>query len=273
MSQKLYEQTFAVGSPARVSLRNIRGEVSLRPATDGQISVRAIKHSDSGDAAQTEVEMWQSKEGNVFIATRFRRGFGGRACRVDYEVHVPAPCTIVLRCVSGSALLERLEGHFRVQMVSGNVRLDELAGKLKVNTVSGDITALELDGRLRLQTVSGNVHIQASRLAAIRAKTINGNLTVETPLQKGPYRFETVSGSMRLLTPPDTACQVSMQSLSGRLRLDGQEWRASPFTRRQQLHLGKGGPHVRFRSVSGDLTVEATSDPQPAKPAPEMAGV
>jgi hypothetical protein len=281
MSQQVFEQAFAVASPARLSLRNIRGQVTMRPAKDGQLAVKAIKHTASGDAERTEVEMWQSDEGNVFIATRFRQGHGGRPCRVDYEVHVPAPCTIALRSVSGSVLLEQLEGRFRVKMVSGQLHLDELQGRLKVRTVSGDITAMELAGRLQLETVSGNVRIQSSRLAAVRAKTVNGNLSLETPLQEGPYRLETVSGQMRLLVPPGTSCQVAMHSLSGRLRLDGEERRASPFARRQQIRLGQGGPLVRFHSVSGDLAVDPTgalksaSSGPPLPPAPEkpLAGM
>jgi hypothetical protein len=277
MSKEVTNHTFAIPSPAHLSLRNIRGQVSIRPGETGQLSVVAVKHLDNGEPERTQIEMWQTDEGNVFIATRFDNGLAGRPCRVDYEVQIPAPCTVALRTVSGSALLERLEGSFLVKMVSGSVRLQELDGSLRVRTVSGDIAAHQLDGRLHLETVSGNVQIQSSHLDAVRLKTVNGNIRLETPLDGGPYRFESVSGDVQLAVPPGTGCTVTMNSLSGRLQVDGIERRASPFARRQQVHLGKGGPLVHFLSVSGDLAVKPTAavKPLPAEQVPEkpLSGV
>jgi hypothetical protein len=255
MSEKVYQQQLEVPVPAHLSLRNIRGEITIRPADDEQVTITAIKFLDDGDGERTEVEMWQSEEGNVFVATRYQQGFPGKPCRVDYDVHVPSPCTIALRCVSGSALLERLEGSFHVKMVSGDVSLKELAGSLQVRSVSGDITATQLNGRLNLETVSGNVEIMAAQLEAAAAKTVNGNITLETPIAHGPYRFETVAGDMRLLVPPDTNCTVKMKSMSGRLRLNGTERRTTPLSRKQQMTLGSGGTLVRFSSISGDFVV------------------
>lgn len=255
MSEKVYQQQFDVPVPAHLSLRNIRGEITVRPGDDEQMTIRAIKYLDDGDVERTDVEMWQSAEGNVFVATRYQKGFPGKACRVDYDVRVPSPSTIALRGVSGSALLERLEGSFRVKMVSGDVSLKELAGSLQVRSVSGDITATQLNGRLNLETVSGNVEILAARLEAAEAKTVNGNITVETPIAAGPYRFQTVAGDMRLLVPPDTNCTVKMTSMNGRLRLNGTERRATPLLRKQQMTLGSGGTPVQFNSISGDFIV------------------
>lgn len=255
MAKQVYEQEFKATGPAHLSLRNIRGKISVRPAHDGKVAVTAIKHLDSGDPERTEVEMWQSDAGNVFVATRFKRTLGSKPCRVDYDVRLPAPSTVALRCVSGGVLLEQLEGNFRLKMVSGAVKLKGLAGSLWVRTVSGDIIATQLDGRLHLETVSGNVHVQAARLETVEAKTVNSNLVLETPLSDGPYSFQTVSGEMRLLLPADTNCTVEMESLSGLLRVDGVERRATPFARRQQAALGGGGTLVRFKSVSGDFAV------------------
>lgn len=255
MSEKIYQQAFEVPVPANLSLRNIRGKVTVRPAQSNELSVTAVKHVDSGDAERTEVEMWQSDEGNVFIATRFRKGVGGKACRVDYEVRLPAPSTLALRSVSGGVLLEKLEGSFRVKMVSGAVSLKALAGDVWVRSVSGDIRATQLNGRLHLETISGNVEVQAARLDAVDARTVNGNLILETPLSSGPYAFATVSGKMQLLVPAETSCTVEMESVSGQLRVDGVKRRATPFAGRQQATLGGGDTLVRFKSVSGDFVV------------------
>lgn len=255
MSENSTYQTFAVSSPARLSLRNIRGKMTVRAADDGQVTVRAVKHLDDGDPEHTEVEMWQSGEGHVFVATRYRRELPGKPCRVDYEVRLPAPCTLALRGVAGGVLLEGLDGTFRVKMVSGAIRLRELEGSLWISSVSGDVTAVQLGGRLHVNTVSGNVQVQAARLDAVEASTVNGNLTIETTLTGGPYRFETVSGNLQLVAPPEASCTVEMESISGRLAMDGVTKKATPLARQQRATLGEGGALVRFHSVSGDCAV------------------
>lgn len=255
MSEKTFRQTFAVSAPARLSLRNIRGQMTVRPADDGQVTVTAVQHLDDGDPQRTGVEMWQSGEGHVFVATRFRRGAPGKPCRVDYDVRVPAPCTLALRGVTGGVLLEGLDGTFRVKMVSGSVRLQELDGSLWISSVSGDVTAVQLSGRLHVDTVSGNVQVEAARLDVVEASTVNGDLTMETSLAGGPYHFETVSGNLRLVVPPDTDCTVEMESVSGRLAMDGMARKAGPLTGRQEATLGEGGTLVRFHTISGDCAV------------------
>lgn len=255
MSENTFRQTFAVSGPARLSLRNIRGKMTVRPADDGQVTVTAVKYLDDGDPDRTSVEMWQSGEGHVFVATRYQREWPGKPCRVDYEVRLPAPCTLALRGVTGGVLLQGLDGTFRVKMVSGAVRLQELEGSLWVSSVSGDVTAVQLGGRLRIDTVSGSVQVQAARLDVVEASTVNGDLTMETSLAGGPYHFKTVSGDLRLVVPPETNCRVEMQSVSGRLVMDGVARKAGPLTGRQEATLGEGGTLVRFQSISGDCAV------------------
>ena len=135
MSENTFRQTFAVSGPARLSLRNIRGKMTVRPADDGQVTVTAVKYLDDGDPDRTSVEMWQSGEGHVFVATRYQREWPGRPCRVDYDVRLPAPCTLALRGVTGvSAAWARWD--LSGEMVSGSV-LQELDGSLWVSSVSG----------------------------------------------------------------------------------------------------------------------------------------
>ncbi len=255
MSEKTFRQTFPVSAPARLSLRTIRGQMTVRPAADGQVSVTAVQHLDDGDPERTTVEMWQSGEGHIFVATRYRRGAPGKPSRVDYDVRVPAPCTLALRGVTGGVLLEGLDGTFRVKMVSGSVRLQELDGSLWISSVSGDVTAVQLGGRLHVNTVSGNVQVEAARLEMVEASTVNGDMTLETSLAGGPYRFETVSGNLWLLVPPDTGCTVAMESVSGRLAMDGVARKGGLLAGRQEATLGEGGTLVRFHTISGDCSV------------------
>lgn len=55
MSQETIEQTFIVEGPAQLTVINIRGRIDIQPGEDGKISVSAVKHMKSGNAARTEI--------------------------------------------------------------------------------------------------------------------------------------------------------------------------------------------------------------------------
>ena len=96
--------------------------------------------------------------------------------------------------------------------------LAKLSGPLKLGAVSGDIDGTQLTGLLDLNTVSGRVHLTKSNFPSADASTVSGDLTLETPVAEGPYRFSSVSGSVRMLVPVDTRCNVELNSVSGSIR-------------------------------------------------------
>jgi hypothetical protein len=86
MSQEKMEKAFSVAAPARLNLSNIRGSVDIRPGDEGVLSITVIKHTDTGDAQNTEIELSQAADGTVTAATHFSEGWwlwlvGSRPCR------------------------------------------------------------------------------------------------------------------------------------------------------------------------------------------------
>lgn len=261
MSAETMERTLAVGTPARVSIGNIRGSVDVRPGEEGVVNIRAVKHLDSGDS-DTEVLIRQEESGHVRAETRWR-GWGRslfgrrRPCRVDYTVGVPPACDLEVKGVSSAAHIQGLQGHIDLESVSGDLTLRDLAGRIVLQTVSGTVRGERVSGPVRLATVSGDLHLQSSHLPAARAKTISGDIALETPLGEGPYRFESVSGDLRLVVPPQTACTVIGKSLSGRAHLALPSTGGEHRRGRWRFEVQVGGVEVHLESVSGSLYVEA----------------
>jgi hypothetical protein len=131
----------------------------------------------------------------------------------------------------------------------------DLSGELRANSVSGSILGEHLCGLMWLESVSGEINLQDCDLQFVRGSSVSGSVTMNIPLGEGPYRFNTVSGRMRLALPPEAGCTIRAKSLSGRLRT------ALPITRRQRkggqvlAEIRGGGPEVHYQSVSGSLTV------------------
>ena len=265
MSQERIERTFSVGSPARLSLGNIGGSVNIQAGEEGVIQVVAVKHLDSGDVERTEVVVEQAADGSVKAETRYggqNSWFtGGRPCEVDYTVRVPRQCSLAARVVSSDIQARGMTGDVRIEAVSGDTTLADLSGDLKLKTVSGNLTADRLSGSLHLETVSGEARLARCEFGMLDARTVSGNVLLETPLTTGaqPHRFKSVSGDVTLALPQAVRCTVEGSSLSGSLhtnlparrsKLGGRHWRVEVGEAN-----GSANPPVQilFESVSASM--------------------
>jgi hypothetical protein len=259
---ELVEQTYQVSGTPRLEVSNICGSVEIRPGSEGTIHVIARKHTNSGDAERTVVEIQQQADGTVKAVTRFPKEKwdwlrGTHPCDVDYIVTAPRNSSLKISGVSNTALIEDFDCDIEVSTVSGDVVLHALTGALRVHSVSGHITAEGLSSALRIDTVSGEVRIQNSTLPSIKAETVSGIMDFQTGLGDGPYAFNSVSGAVRLRVPPETKCSLELHTVSGRISTK------LPVTTRARMRDGQlyqvqgGGVDVRMNSVSGWMAIES----------------
>jgi DUF4097 and DUF4098 domain-containing protein YvlB len=266
MSDDTIEKTFQVTSPARLVLSNVRGSVIVQPGIEGLIEVKAAKHGNF-DNGRSSVEMGQDSDGTVRVETRTNDalfGFLSHPPRVDYSVRVPQGTHLDISCVSSTLEVSDLEGAFKLKTISGNIDLARLAGPFKLGAVSGDITGLKLTGVLDLDTVSGRVRLTESSFPSAEGSTVSGDLTLQTPLAEGPYQFGSVSGSVKLIVPTDSRCNVELNSVSGSIRSSLPATSTSMGHGRKVTQIQGGGALVRLKSVSGGVSIETEGTPATA---------
>ena len=288
MESESIERAFGVPAPARLSLANIDGPVDIQPGEDGLVRVVAVKRLDTGEAERTCVVIEQAPNGEVRIETRFgERGRifnAGKPCEVTYTVRVPSRCSIEARGVSSAMTVRGLAGDVLIETVSGDQDVAELAGSLRFKTVSGRVAGRRLSGPVDIHTVSGEVELTGCVFPSMNAHAVSGDLTAETPLTAGAYRFSTVSADVALVVPAGTRCVAEGASLSGTLRSalpvarwdsSGRRWRADlDHPGAANAGAGESAARVSFDSVSGNLvfaradgdgpgeTPQAASNPQ-----------
>jgi hypothetical protein len=285
MSEETIEKTFQVAEPARLTISNIRGSITIQPGATNIIQVRAIKHGNFDNGRYT-IEIAQDSDGSVRVETRSSEsmfGFFSQPPKVEYTLQVPPGVQMYASGVSSSLNVSGLSGEFRLKTVSGNIDLADLSGPFKINAVSGDITGSRLVGKLELEAVSGRAWLMESNFPTADATTVSGDLVLQTPLSEGPYRFSSVSGNVRMLVPADTHCNAELSSVSGSIRssLPASTTRMGPGSKMTQIQ--GGGAVVRLKSVSGGLsieaegipaeTVQATSPVPPTPPSPPLSPV
>jgi hypothetical protein len=278
LMSEIIEKNFTVTAPAQLELSNIRGSVEIRPGEEGIIRIQVTKDGNSGDASRTEIELSQAADGAVKAATHFPEGgwswlFGSFPCRVDYVVQAPRKCSLKINGVSSAALADGFEGEFSFHTVSGEMNLQHLSGPVKVNTVSGKVELADLagdlnlttvsgkvsgrgiQGPLHLNTVSGQVALDESSLSSVDATTVSGRMEYQTAFGAGPYRFNSVSGDVELLVPPETRCSAELHAISGKLYTKLPATSIARQNGNQTAEIQGGGVKVYLHSVSGNLSL------------------
>lgn len=268
MSQDISEHTFSVTSTPRLTLSNIRGSVEIQSGDDDVICVTAVKHLDSGDLERTQIEIAQAEDGSVSVETRYlesgRQIFRRQSpCKVDYSVRVPHACSMKVSGVSVTTSIHGSDGELEITTVSGSLTLNELSGRLMIKTVSGQVNGETLSGSLRVKTVSGDVRLSRSHFSYVDAKTVSGDITLQTSLNDGSYRFKSVSGIVRLIVPPETGCTVQSRSLSGHFKTPLPTTREQHRNRVRYSQVRNGGSTIQHNSISGDLHLLLSNDTAP----------
>ncbi len=256
---EVIERSFDVAGQANLKLTNIAGKIEIQPGEEGRIQVTAVKHLDSIAAGQTQIVMEQEESGRVLVETR-QRGMWvffnfGKPAEVDYKVLVPPQCVLKVNGVSSLLSVRELAGDLDLGSVSGEITVESLDGKLNISTVSGEVSAGQLSGALRLNTVSGSVDIRASRLDEVSITTVSGNVFMQSPLGQGSYHFDSVSGEVRLMVPPETGCELVGNSVSGEAVIYLPVEQRSQGRGHWHVVVQQGGPKVSFHSVSGNFVL------------------
>lgn len=260
MNPITYESIYDVSVPGQLVVENIRGAVVIQAGEADKISVTAVLHPGSGDESVTRVEITQQDNGTVKAMTRYEHDgvrllAGQKPCKVEYTIVAPPRCDIVVRCVSSNLVVEGIDGKIGLDTVSGGMALRSVSGDLSFNTVSGSISGVGLNGVLTIKTVSGDVSLDEAEFSSIKASSVSGDFKLDGPLGVGPYHFNTVSGDVRLVVPPDTGCEIAMSTFSGDLRVGVSAIYHKRSAHVRQVTVLDGGTEIYMHSMSGDLVL------------------
>lgn len=256
-----------IGPEGHLSIRLHSGEVRLRAVDGDVVRVR--------DANGRELhDLFQIEAGDGSLALRTRRGLdvgwlgfgprdlldwmgptgrGGSVYAPELVIDVPRRTTVVVEASSAELAAEGLLGDQRYRTASGDVTLRAVSGAVAVEAVSGNVDVVATGTtELTVRTVSGDIEVRAATLASVQATSTSGDLRLAGRFAgSGPFSIETVSGDGLLAPAGDV--QIQMNSVTGDLN---SEFEGPTVTRgRRSLTIGRSGPVVSFRSMSGDLHV------------------
>lgn len=218
------------------------GSVTIRPSTEKVITVdAAYRHMDVWVERQGDTVVVRAEQEETFLQS-LTRLFNNDHPKADITIHLPAPCEVHAKTVTG---------------------------KLSIEGVQAPVTARVITGKLTLKEIQGPIY----------AKTITGKLIYTGELTEENHRFETVTGEIVLTLPQTTnarlAAQTATGSLNCRLPLTDLQEEQHFVGGKLQGVLGNGAGRIKAKISTGSLVIRplATKQKEPAalKGEPEPA--
>lgn len=262
--------THDIGAAGRLSVRTVSGDVRVRTVggTVAKVVARYDVRTPAGSVGEIPPDasplVVRKGAGELEIDTRDRVGgfldtlgevmSGGSRTTVEYDVELPHEAALRVHGVSGDLTIDGARGSQEYHTVSGDISIRDVTGRINVHAVSGDVSIadghdLEVDGN----STSGDVHVRAERLTRFGFSSVSGDISVEGQLAPGEdYRVQTVTGDLELITPSGVEVEASGPSVSLRTKMPH---RSDSGRGRKVITVGDGAARVRFRSMSGDVTV------------------
>ena len=251
-----------IGPRGRFALRQSSGDIVIRGVEGDTVRVtslddRPLSEVFDVEAGDDRVDLRQ-RDGFEFGLRMFSRGHG-----VDLKVDVPHGASVSIETASADISASDLSGTKHFRTASGEVTLARLAGPLEVETVSGEI---EIDGAapidLVARSVSGDMDVHVPSVRRLDIGTTSGDIRLDAEMRgDGPFAMRSISGDATIVGR--TGFRVEAESITGDLSSDLPSKRDS-MPGRKVLIVGRPGPTLQFRSVSGDLHV---AEPRNAAPA------
>lgn len=254
LAEQVEEKSFPLTQDGFVSVKNVAGMIEIHGWDQGQVKMMATRKGPEADKITIEID---AQEDCLKIDTHWPT-FIWRSW-VNYELWVPSGATIRAESVSGDIRIKGQHNYVRAHTTSGDIELIGIWGEIDVDTTSGDIYTERSKEDIIVHSVSGDVKILEARGAVQIIRTTSGRIWVE--LEEiddavSEMSFKSVSGTINLFLPPDTAANIHMSTTSGEISSD------FPITIEETVSklelrgtIAGGGTLIKLKTTSGDISL------------------
>jgi DUF4097 and DUF4098 domain-containing protein YvlB len=170
-------KTFTLGDGAKVSLKNISGNITVTGWDQPQAQVTVVKRSGS-DRSQV---FFSNNGANLSVRTADNSGNQN----IRFEVRLPRQLARVeLSSVNGVIKVSDVRAEILIDGTNGSIELTDIAGVSRVRTTNGSIKAglLEASDRgMEFQSVNGSIELTVPPTfeADLEASTVHGGIVID----------------------------------------------------------------------------------------------
>ena len=212
-------------------------------------------HSVSGDVMSDGVTGAQSISSTSGDVTVRHTAAAVKVSTTSGDVAIDTAGRVVIGTSSGDVDAQHVAS-IEASSTSGDVQVAGVADSVRVGTSSGDVQVDAAPMGARLHTTSGDITLShASR--SVEASSASGEIVLGVVPPFTRVDASSTSGSVKIQLAGRPDYDVDLSSASGDLSADANLQSSHQGRHSLVGRLGKGGPRIRIRTASGDITVKS----------------
>jgi DUF4097 and DUF4098 domain-containing protein YvlB len=235
-----FSKTVPLPKGGSLDLANISGDIVITGGAGEQIVIDAVKRGKTAEDLKAVTIDVTATANRVEVRAQYPRERRNVNVSVDFTVSVPRGASVRVHSVSGDLKVATVDGGLTAETVSGDVVLTSVAQLERARSVSGNVTVETggSDGDLSVESVSGDVVLKAVKARAIETKSVSGNVEL-ADVTSERVKANAISGDIVFGGPLAKGGRYMLQSHSGDVT----------------LHVSdKAGFEVNAGTFSGDIT-------------------
>lgn len=182
------------------------GSISVEAGTGSEVRVTARIVGRRAGSSRAALELVESVEVRTTVGRIEvdgpRGGFFGQASwSADLRIQVPVGTDLDLATSNGAMRVTGVQGGIQARSSNGALTLEDVRGSVRAETSNGAVTVIMASGpgagdAVSLRTSNGaiNLYLPESASARLEARTSNGRITSEFPLEVQGRRQNEASG-------------------------------------------------------------------------------
>jgi hypothetical protein len=133
----------------------------------------------------------------------------------DAEIDASGVAKLNINTQNGAVTVERATSAVEVNTLGGEITVVNSQGAIKVHSVGGTIDVHDLSPRTpedlcEVGNVGGDITLAQVSHRQVKVDTVAGDINFKSALARGGrYSFQTISGDLSLILPPDSSFRLS----------------------------------------------------------------
>ena len=192
-----HEQGFKVGATPKLIILDTTGSVHIHSSGDSSNAhVVTIRMDGNGQYDLNSIATFDEGSDTITIDTE-QQGFNN----ANIDITTPGTSDVNITDDSGDVNIEGVAGNVNVQTKQGRIDANTVSGQVVLSSVNGDVSVENgsMSGQSSLHSDNGNIRY-------------SGSIAPE-----GSYKFDTLSGSIDVALPSNTAFHLDANSANGQI--------------------------------------------------------
>ncbi len=250
-----------VPSDARITIRNPRGEIIVRPSEESQIHVAGKKYikawsETDADHISSAVSVEVVPNGDGF-EIRPASGSGESRVSMDMDISVPKNASLIIRGERGNVSVSDMAKSVVINTSNGNIEVRDTSGDVTIDTRKGDIAVSDTKGNVKVAGRGGEINVSGA----------TGGLTIDGEF-RGPIRADKIAKGVRFVSQRTdlTLTQLTghMETGSGNLEIADAPGNLSLRTNSYDINVENATGKVKVENRNGNVEVRFSTPPKEA---------